>query len=374
MVSKFLKQVTANVYRTLTVLVRSWLALAALLLGATAFIVVAVSAYAQLIGPRVSDQLNGKAETASDLVVFLTVIGMPLFLFLFAVGVVWAGAAAHVADGAVGHRSTSLVRATGSSVRTLPAAVGTGLSWGLIVVAAFVLAPLISIVGLLGLIATPFARRNEGSQRWPSVRTLVIAAIPFAVAALLALRLSLALPAVWLDGLRPRAALERSWQRVKGSTGVVGVVLTFASIATFAVVTLMVKAGQRFGLEQGGIALAQLAAQLLVAPLLVIATVVLYRRGQTARLGNEIKDLAPLPGSRKRQVAVGSAVAMALQALVLMPSTGLTFAAPVETVPVETVPVETVPVETVPVETVPVETVPVETVPVETVPVETVPV
>ncbi|MGK0424771.1 MAG: hypothetical protein ACJAZD_002294, partial [Ilumatobacter sp.] len=327
MMSRFLKQVVAHVRGSLSVLGRSWLQLTALLLGATALIVVVATAYADFISQRVSDQLNGQAQSVSDLVVFLALVATPLFLFLFAVGVIWAGAAAHVADGTVGGRTTSLGRATKASVRKVPAAVGTGLAWGLLVLGAFVLAPLISAAGILALAATPLVRRSQWSARWPSLRLLVVAALPFAVAVLIALRLVLALPAVWLDGLGPRAAVERSWNRVTGSTGVVAVVMILAAIVTFTVLTIMVAAGQRAGLGQGGIVLAQFAAQSLVGPLVIIMMVVLYRGEQGAVQAPDTEDLAPLSGSKTRQVAVASAVAIALQLVVLVPSAGLTFAA-----------------------------------------------
>ena len=326
MIMSFLKQVVAHVRGSLSVLGRSWLQLTALLLGATALIVVVATAYADFISQRVSDQLNGQAQSVSDLVVFLALVATPLFLFLFAVGVVWAGAAAHVADGTVGGRTTSLGRATKASVRKVPAAVGTGLAWGLLVLGAFVLAPLISAAGILALAATPLVRRSQWSARWPSLRLLVVAALPFAVAVLIALRLVLALPAVWLDGLGPRAAVERSWNRVTGSTGVVAVVMILAAIVTFTVLTIMVAAGQRVGLGQGGIVLAQLAAQSLVGPLVIITMVVLYRGEQGAVQAPDTEDFAPLPGSKTRQVAVASAMAIALQLVVLVPSAGLTIA------------------------------------------------
>jgi hypothetical protein len=329
MILSFLNQALAYARESLSVLGRSWLQLTVLLLGATALIVVVATAYADFISQRVSDQLYGQAQSASDLVVFLALVATPLFLFLFAVGVVWAGAAAYVADGTVGGRTTSLARATGASVRKVPAAVGTGLAWGLLVFGAFVLAPLISAAGILALAATPLVRRTQWSARWPSLRLLVVAAFPFAVAVLCALRLVLALPAVWLDGLGPRAAVERSWNRVTGSTGVVAVVMILAAIVTFTVLTIMVAAGQRAGLGQGGIVLAQLAAQSLVGPLVIITMVVLYRGEQGAVQAPDTEDLAPLPGSGTRQVAVASAVAIALQLVVLVPSAGLTIAAPV---------------------------------------------
>ena len=81
---------------------------------------------------------------------------------------------------------------------------------------AIVIAPLLVIAGIVGLLVKAPAEGSRLAERWPTRGALIAMAIPFGVAVLVLVRWSLALPAVWLDGLGVEAALAESSARVRG--------------------------------------------------------------------------------------------------------------------------------------------------------------
>ncbi len=298
---------------------------AAFLVSLVVLLVVAIS-YVQLIGPLVLEHMNERSDSKLGLVGFVTIVGAPLLVLLVALGFVWAGIVSYIVDGSISERSVSLARAAGASLRKVPAGCAALLGLLSLVILTFVLAPVISLAGLGALITTPLARRSRWADRWPPVRVLVVMAVPFVVPVLLAIRLSLTMSAIWLDGLSVRDAATTSWNRVHGSTGLVGGVLALASIVATGVVGLAATMDASGSFGSSGVAFGQLIAQLLVAPLPIVAATVLYR--SIAAGGSPLPgapQVAPLPGSGRRQVAVMLTVAMGLQLVVWLPTPGLSF-------------------------------------------------
>src|SRR5690606_8632544 len=85
-------------------------------------------------------------------------------------------------------------------------------------VLSFVFAPVLVVVGVVGLLLTPIMRalrpRWPRLAVWPRVRTLVILAVPFAATVALAVYWGLAIPSAAIERLRPVQALRRSRELV----------------------------------------------------------------------------------------------------------------------------------------------------------------
>ena len=289
----------------------------------------AILPYAQAMGQRVVDRINEDPDRTS-LVAMLGLAVLPIFVVLFFGAAVWASVTAFVADGVTQGRPTSLARSAGASVRRLPTVIVILFAWLLAGVAAVLAAPVFVVVGLLGLLATPVVRRTSLAGRWPSWQVFAVLAVPFAVAIVGVIRTAFAAPAALLDGLGVRAAVRRGWECTSGSVVGPALVLLLVACISFGANAFSVWLFAGFDGSDGVRVAVQFVVQLLVSPLPIVALVVMYRaEAPGASVPADGLDTQPLPGSGTRQVAVASAVAIALQLVVLVPSAGLTIAAPV---------------------------------------------
>src|SRR6185437_5926668 len=141
------------------------------------------------------------------------------------------GATARVADDSLAGRRPRVFRSLGTGLRhvlsSIAAAAVAVAGFGGLVVAS----PVISVVGILGLVLTPLVRlvrrwRPTTLGRWPSWRTLLVAAVPLAPAVLWATRWSMVIPANVLavppgERRRSLAALRRSSAAARGRWGTV---------------------------------------------------------------------------------------------------------------------------------------------------------
>ncbi len=295
--------------------------------------------YAQAMGPRVVARINEDPNRTS-LVAMLGLAALPIFVAIFIGAIVWAGITGFVADGVSQDRPTSLVSAAGASLRRLPRVTVVLVAWLLSGITAIALTPAFVLVGLIGLAATPVARRTQLAERWPSPRTLAVLAVPFAAAIAMAVRAAFAAPAALLDGLGVRAALRRGWESTRGSIVGPTLVLLLAACISLGANALTIWLTASFDGPSGVRVALQMVVQLLVSPLLIVALVVLYRVESPPSPTSDELDLRPMSGSRTRQVATVSAAALLLQLVVLTPPQGTTIAAAPEPAPPTTVPIE----------------------------------
>jgi hypothetical protein len=179
------------------------------------------------------------------------------------------------------------------------------------------LTPLMVVVGAAGLVAALLLRNDRWHDRWPSRRVLVALAIPFALPAIVAVRLALALPAVWLDGHGAKAALARSWETTSGRAFRVGLGL----VTTLVGVALLTAAIGAIGtwLEPSGVglAVAQAIAQLLFGAAPMAACTVLYLHARSGSSTAASALVAPRRGARVAKVAGAMAVVLVAQAVLI---------------------------------------------------------
>lgn len=260
-------------------------------------LVVAIAIYAGLVGPAVYAQVTDLTVSIASLSLVALATATPLFLIALAVSVIWVGVVILAANAKAAGRKTSLARALPLAAGRMLPATAVFAIWSLSIIVALVLAPVLVLVGLVGLALTPAARR--ASWRWPRVSTLAALVIPLGAAFLLLVRWSLALPAIWIDRRGIRAALRESWERVEGHTGKVTAVLAVVLMITLGV-TLGVQAAT---VQLGGYAdlLGSLVTLILAGPLPFVAATVLYRRGKGG--GDAAKAVTPREGATRRKVA-----------------------------------------------------------------------
>jgi hypothetical protein len=267
--------------------------------------VVGLAILAVAMRPFLESQAEAARTSGGDATLLTLTVLVPMVVLLAVFGLVWAGAAVFVADGAAADRATSPWRSTTQAARRLPGAFLVVVLWFLAVVASFVLTPLAVVVGIGGLLLTPLARRRSPSLRpsgWPSVRTLVVLAIPFAAMVVVATRLALAPAALFLDGVGVRESFAMSWRAVRGRTGTVCSVL-LTTVFVIVVFSLAVRALVDLALHgDARLIVSQLAAHVLVAPLLLVAIAVLYRAGGPA-IAPKVA-VAPVRGSHRTPIGL----------------------------------------------------------------------
>lgn len=284
----------------------------------TALLALSVSARAGATGvfawisadPAASDDRVSAAGFALALLV--AAIGLPLFSAGTAALIVLVDEGAASGDPRL---ASALARGIRSAVRAVAALVPAVAA----VVVAFVLAPVISAVGLVGLVVSGavFAvrRRTRPQARW-AWRAWTIIAVPFGVLWFVLPPAILAVPAAVLDRAWPRVALTRAAQASCARRGSVLAVWVL-SVALFAGALLLIATAA----TPGGSALVSYAtgiAQLVLAPLPVIAATVLYRRAGGPRpapasaLSSSAPSLLAAPSGVLARVATVTVVALLL--------------------------------------------------------------
>lgn len=256
----------------------------------------ALSAAVPLLGQPVDfARLVGAASVALLLVVLL----------LVPIGVSGYAAIVINTDEALAQKPVRLFRALGRGIRSAWTYSLTLLSAVLLPVALLVLAPVVVVGAVLGLLVTPLVRllrrRRDGALGWwPEVRTLLIAAIPFAVGVREAARSLLVLPAAVLEKVGTREAFRLAARLVQGRRVRV-LALAAATVAVTVGAGLLASwaAGQWWG-EQA--AQASQLVQVLLLPLTLAGLTAFYRRA--AGPDGRALDPSTAPAAPRRRRAV----------------------------------------------------------------------
>lgn len=232
------------------------------------------------------------------LAVVLLEVGLPVTVMGLTVLAGMLAGLSKLSDDALQRRPRRVRSALARGVRRAPSLSG-GLILGLLTVVFLTLAtPVFMAAGALGLIATPFVRlamRRWGQIRWPSLRTLVLLAIPLAIPASMIVRWGLVVPAAALERNRPRAALDRSRSMVR-SAGAAGVVTLLTAGGFYVALSIGVDGLRRTDLSDLVLLVPLVAAQVLLVGVPVAIVTALFRTVEPespSRL--TITDPAPLP-------------------------------------------------------------------------------
>ena len=264
--------VTATLREQVRVHVRSIIPIGAVVAVGVVAVGLLIGAYALVLGRVAYQQLVEWASAPETFAAATLVIVAPMLLLCVLASLVWAGTAVQLANAAATKRRVSTLDAALVALRRSPRAAAIAVVVPLVFVLAVLAAPILVLVGLVGLVL------NRVKPRW-STRRLVILAVPFATAVVLLVRWSLALPSVWLAGTTIRGSLADSAARTAGRAPLVAVVLLlsgFVSIGTTEGLVALV------GLLQLGAYtefLTRLVAIILVGPLLPVALALQYRAG-----------------------------------------------------------------------------------------------
>ncbi len=203
-------------------------------------------------------------------------------------------ATARVTDDSLAGRKPRIFRSLAKGLRHVPSLVLSGVLAAAGILALVILSPVISAVGILGLLATPLVRLAgrrwpQAAARWPSVRTLVIAAVPLAAAALWGARWVMVVPANVL-GLAPGerrrsvAALRRSADAARGRWGTVVGSMLGSVVLALALLTGITWIGYQIDHDKGAV-VAQLIGQLIFLGLPLAVATILFRLGEAATGG-----------------------------------------------------------------------------------------
>ena len=275
--------------------VRSILPMAAVVVAGIVVLAFLVVVYAQIIGVTAYQGLVASIDSINSWTGAVMVIMIPVVLLAVLASLVWAGTVTQAASAAVDKKQTWMPAAAWAALRRAPKALAVVLVTLAAVLGAIVAAPVFLVVGLVGLIA-------KRSRR----EFMIPMAIPFGVAVLVLVRWSLALAAVWLDGLGVRAAYAESSRRVKGRGPSVAAILIVALLVNLGVV------GAASLIPDPIVqTIVQLVALILVGALPFVALAVLYRRGSDAR-----PAAAPAPLSRQARVAVAVVISLIVPLMV----------------------------------------------------------
>jgi len=225
--------------------------------------------------------LLGQPVDLARLVGAASVVLVLVVLLLVPIAVSGYAAIVTNTDEALAERPVRLFRALGSGMRRAWPLSLALLTAVLLPVALIVTAPLIVVGALLGLALTPLVRllrrRREGALGWwPEVRTLLVAAIPFAVGVREAARSLLVLPAAVLERVGPREAFRIAGRVVRGRRVRV-LALAGATVAfTVGIGVLVSSAASAWWGEQA--AQASQLLQVVLLPLTLAGLTALYRR------------------------------------------------------------------------------------------------
>ena len=264
---------------------------------------VLIVAYAQILGEFAYAQLLAFMTTPESASWVIILTSVPVLLIFVLAFLTWAGVVTQVAGGAVSRARVSLLGAVGRSLmRSGPAAL-VGFLALLAVLVAIVATPVLIIVGLLGLALTPLART---APRWPSIRSLVLLAIPLGFAAWLTARVALSLPSVWLSGSAIRGAFADAATRSRGREVEIVLALVIAGALSFGITEGAALLAAPLG--EGWVLAIRIGALILVGPLVLVALTVQYL---AVGKSTEVPPVAASPAARRRaRIAVVTVVSM----------------------------------------------------------------
>ena len=318
------------------VFARAWWRSAALVLMMCVVAGVAVWIYARTLGPEVFEALAPSASTLAERTGVSLLTALPLLLVFALLGTVWAGAMLLISD-RVGRRlPVSTLRAVRAGFARCLVALGVSIVWFAAVLLAIVATPLLVVAGIAGLIIAALTRRS-GRPAWlPRTPLLWVAAVPLGAAAFVAVRLSRALPASWIDERGILESMRTSWRETRGRVWRSGAVLAVAILLVELLTELGARIASAFTTEPLWAPLAQIAIQAILGSLPIIALAVLYRSDRPSGGTPADAKVAPSPGSRTARIAGAIAAALVVQGVgltaVVAPASALDFSTPTVTV------------------------------------------
>ena len=306
------------------------LVLAAISLAVSAF---GLWLYAVTLGPRVYAALADRATDGASSVAVTAVTLLPLIVVFTALGLVWAGSVAVVADRMMRREPAAVGRALALAGRRAGWALLAAFAWVGGTLTALALAPAAVAIGIVGL-AVHAALRGDRRPAWlPPIATLVTLAVPLGAAAAVAIRWSDALAHVWVEGRGPIAAVRASWSATARRTRRIGLVLGGSVLAAIAVAEAAAGIATWLDGAPETVQLVRLGAQLVVGALPLVALVLLHADAPVAP-GAERPSIAPRKNIRAARVA-GATAALILAHAALAPSgpaEAATYPAPTVTV------------------------------------------
>lgn len=229
--------------------------------------------YAMGIGALAYQQLVAFATTAENASLVTVGLMIPIIVMAIFASLTWAGLAVQLANAAGSRRRISTGNAALVALRRAPRVFVLFVIVVAATVAAILLAPLLTLAGLVGLLL------SMRFSRLPRRGVLIAMAVPFGVALLILVRWSLAPASVWLANTGIRAALAESAARVRGRELPVGVTLAIVAGLTVLVTEIILGLARLRDSGVYGEFVGQLVALVLIGPLLFAALAVHYRRG-----------------------------------------------------------------------------------------------
>lgn len=209
---------------------------------------------------------------------------------------VGVGVTVRITNDALAGRKRRLWASVLESFRSIPALLASVLVALVGGTALIVLAPVLTAVGIVGLIASAAIAlirhaRPRFASKWPNVRVVLWVATPFAPAVRFLAAALLAVPAVLLEKLTPIEAVRAGADASRGRRLRVVAVVLASVIVSFALQAGAAGLGSLIG-DTVGVLVGQVAVQLLLVGLPVVVVTVLLRLG---RAESSIGSLPPVP-------------------------------------------------------------------------------
>lgn len=249
------------------------------LVATVALLLLAISAADDLIWAQREKIVVDGATTAAGLNRVLVQISVPVIAISLLILAAALGAMAKLSEDLLAGGAGQFTTAVQRGLRRAPASLGAGLLAATGIIAAALATPLLMAAAVIGLLGAPLVsrlRRRRPELRWPSWRTLLLFAVPFGLAVVLAVRWALVLPAATLERNGPRRALGRSGELVAGRRRWVALAVLSG---------LVVYWGLQFALSALGratdsvelFAMARIVAQVLTLSIPVAMVVIVFR-------------------------------------------------------------------------------------------------
>lgn len=302
----------------------AWMRFAGLFLATSTATLVGFFALMGLLSHVVAAQrgaiLDGDSVTTEGIIRLVVQVALPIAAMVVLSTAVTIASVASMADDVLAGRPARVTSALVRGFRRGPATLGAAGLALLGVGAAFVLAPVVVLAGVVALVLGPLARRLASRwsplERWPSTGVALRMLIPFRPVARALVRWGLFLPASSLELNGPRAALRRSRTVVRMHSRQVALVLGCGLGLYWGVQVGFALLGRTW-LGGNALTAVQIVTQLLTAALPPALAVVLFR----ALAGPSDPDLAvPAPSSSRppRLAATATVLPVAILASTLV--------------------------------------------------------
>lgn len=297
----------------------SWLRFVAIVVALVSFTGLAVVVGLALVSGIASAQRHLIASdgviTTRGVVILIFEMAIPAVVLLALATTATLAALVTLADDVLaGHRarsSTALLR----GIRRAPAVLGALAVAGAGIGALLLATPLLVVIGVMGLVLTPVARtvgRRRAGSRWPSIRTLVVLAVPLAPAAVVTVRWGLVVPTAALERVGPIQALSRSRDLATGRIRGLAMVLLAAFASYWPLQVLLGVVHESVG-ENGLLSVVRVATQVALMGVPLAVVTVAYRdvAGPTAE-----DRTVPVPVLRRPPQITATAVLLVISTII----------------------------------------------------------